>query len=69
VHADVHLSEVRKPEEYRLLRKYTPLILSKTDIFQHSSFFSAVPSETMDMFQCSVIFNGDACHKMKLPKA
>ena len=50
----------------RLLRKYTPLKLSKSVIFQCSSFFSAVPSETMDRFQCSVLFNADACHIMKL---
>jgi len=66
VHADMHLSDVRKPEEYRLLRKYTSLILSETDIFQHLSFFSTVPPEMKDMFQCCVIFNGDVCHKMKL---
>jgi hypothetical protein len=66
VHADVHLPEIRKPKEYRLLRKYTPLVLSKTDIFQRLPFFSAVPSESTDRFQCSVLFNGDACHKIKL---
>lgn len=66
MHADVHLSEVRKPEEYRLLKKYTTSILSITDIFQCSSFFSTVPSETIDRFQCNVLFNGGARLKMKL---